>query len=342
MGRKKRAETGRPVMPAEASWDFLDVVNRVAVGGGGGRGSFKVLDCAPKAYHSIDELNCSLPWYHSSTHLRKEVAPLSEGGHAISLRTMERLPALLADPVAVFMPEEAQPSRYHVVLDETNADGKPIVAVVDVNGSVKIDGRKQDCIFIVTVTERVKLDRMVVAVCKSHKVALMHAGRLNALLECCGMRAVELAWDYERMTPEPTRSLQIAYGSSITCSDANGNRIMPGSLVSLPSGRIVRAEFISAGGFVYDDALAFPELATSVRPNSVLCPRIESSPKSCRVAEDPWRQLAGEIEGEVKGLSGNPEDIVDLVVGRCRDLVLRRLLITDNLASAAVSSDGAS
>lgn len=68
----------------------------------GRQGGFKVLDRAPAAYDPIEEID--RPWYHSPTRPCKEVAPLAEGGHAIFLRAMERLSALLADPVVVSRP----------------------------------------------------------------------------------------------------------------------------------------------------------------------------------------------------------------------------------------------
>lgn len=334
MGRKGRRASNTPPMPTEASRDFVDVVNRIAVGGEGTNRSFRVLDRTPAAYEGITEFEADLPWYHSSSHLRKEISARSEGGHSISLGTMERLPALLADPVAVFMPEDGRSGRYHIVLDETNTRGKPLVAVASVSGSTEVDGREQRCIFLVTITERVNLDRMAIAVCRSHKVALMHAGRLNALLEHCGMRPVELAWNYERTAAEPARTQAPSRVSDVTCLDATGAAIVPGSLVTLPGGRIVRAEFVSENGFVYDDALLLPELGGD-GAGGTRRPRVETHPSDCRVTQGPWARLARELGAEAGAFSDRPEALVALVMDRCRDLVARSLLAAREPSAAA-------
>lgn len=93
----------------------------------------------------------ALPWFHSYEHLTKEQRPKDpSGGHALTKQLLCNLPTLLESPVAVWR-DGRYPTRLLIALRTLDADGLPVVAVIDTAAAVLIAAERVACVYLVTV-----------------------------------------------------------------------------------------------------------------------------------------------------------------------------------------------
>lgn len=329
------AATRRP-FPDNAADEFRFVMTKVDEGCAELPEVFRVTDETCPTLSKALDLSLGIPWYHTLSHLEKELAPVERGGHGVGADIMAALPGLLADPVAVLGPIPEYPTRYHIVLSALNSKRSPLVAVVDTRGTADTQDDRVRCAFLVTVTNRTSLSSMVCHHIEEGTVRYMRAERLNKLLFSAGLWTVEQAADVE---PNPAPRATAPRGP--LCLDACGKEIAPGAILEGPDGTCVRADFVGVGSFAYKSSLRLPPALCSLALDPIPAGQllVEKRPAKWRIRQDPWEALADDICSSGDVTDADVAQLVRRTVSSARSLVEAELSAA--LATRALEVVGA-
>lgn len=234
-----------------------------------------VLLRAPSVWHRDPDLDPDLPWFHNSSHIRRELGPADgRGNHGVGLDNLQRLPALLADPVAIWTSRvEGHSARRCAMLDARDDRGIPLVAVVDLLGVD--DPLKIPCVHIVTIFGKNNFVQSLLAAAQGGDVVYIDLARFESIL-----RRSPLA----NLVEESSARL-----AAFACVPATAPRTLSGKLAvrSIEELSSMRNSFDGKSPRVDMDALMslMPKPVQITRPASE--PKPVPDPRPARVATGP-------------------------------------------------------